>query len=69
MVENNVKAVSYTHLTVSTFVRILLEVACAVWLSNLGRSWLRGVPFVDLLIHQIRFYLCQQLRRDTGSER
>ena len=27
--------------TVSTFVRILLEVACAVWLSNLGRSWLR----------------------------
>lgn len=28
--------------TVSTFVRILLEVACAVWLSNLGRSWLRG---------------------------
>ena len=34
--------------TVSTFVRILLEVACAVWLSNLGRSWLPrmrlGVP-------------------------
>ena len=28
--------------TVSTFVRILLEVACAVWLSSLGRSWLRG---------------------------
>ena len=28
--------------TVSTFVRILLEVACAVWLSNLGCSWLRG---------------------------
>ena len=28
--------------TVSTFVRILLEVVCAVWLSNLGRSWLRG---------------------------
>ena len=27
--------------TVSTFVRILLEVACAVWLSSLGRSWLR----------------------------
>ena len=27
--------------TVSTFVRILLEAACAVWLSNLGRSWLR----------------------------
>lgn len=27
--------------TVSTFVRILLEVVCAVWLSNLGRSWLR----------------------------
>ena len=27
--------------TVSTFVRILLEVACAVWLSNLGRSWRR----------------------------
>ena len=27
--------------TVSTVVRILLEVACAVWLSNLGRSWLR----------------------------
>ena len=27
--------------TVSTFVRILLEVACAVWLSDLGRSWLR----------------------------
>ena len=26
--------------TVSTFVRILLEVACAVWLSTLGRSWL-----------------------------
>ena len=26
--------------TVSTFVRILLEVVCAVWLSTLGRSWL-----------------------------
>ena len=28
--------------TVSTLARILLEVVCAVWLSNLGRSWLRG---------------------------
>ena len=28
--------------TVSTFVRILLEAACAVWLSSLGRNWLRG---------------------------
>lgn len=28
--------------TASTFVRILLETACTVWLSNLGRSWLRG---------------------------
>ena len=28
--------------TVSTLVRILLEVVCAVWLSSLGRSWLRG---------------------------
>ena len=27
--------------TVSTFVRILLEVACAVWLSTSRRSWLR----------------------------
>lgn len=27
--------------TVSTLVRILLEVVCAVWLSSLGRSWLR----------------------------
>ena len=31
--------------TVSTLVRILLEVLCAVWLSTLGRCWMTGTPW------------------------